>query len=133
LQIAAVIGVYAVRSNGRKERAVSRHGLGVWTCQRPSCKGVNLAAETHCGSCHDPRPPQSAFRAAVDAMHVPGVDLEEFCRTEHSARRFRSEAEVHVLGGQVYLTLAPSSGPARLWRVEENAVTPCDNFGRPSW
>jgi hypothetical protein len=112
---------------------VSRHGLGVWTCHRLSCKGVNLAAETHCGSCHDPRPAQSPFRAAVEATRVPGVDLEEFCRGEHGMRAFRAQAEFHVINGHVYLTLAPQAGPARLWRVDENALTPCDNFGRPSW
>lgn len=108
---------------------MSQHGLGVWSCPNPACKGVNLAQETHCRSCHNVKPAPSPFRAALAARkRIPPVDLQDFL--EQHGEAFAVAMSVN---GEVFLTLTPHSGNPAMFRVEHNDLQPCDNFGRPSW
>lgn len=107
---------------------MSQHGLGVWTCPRLNCGCVNLAAETHCGNCHDPKPAPSSFRQAIDAYRIRPVDLEEFCRANVECR-----AVTQIVNGDAFLTLQPPHGQAAIWSIDGNDATPRDQTGRASW
>lgn len=113
---------------------MSRSVLTTWACRRPNCQARNVEERSHCAVCEAPRP--SSFRSACRAAAIPPVDLEDFCRVNFDRTAKRHKAEVHILDGDVFLTLTPDHpthfAPA-IYRIEHNALTPCDSFGRPSW
>lgn len=105
--------------------------LQTWECGRPNCQARNVAEHAHCTVCHAPRP--SSFRSALAVRRVPPIDLEEFCRRLFARSDRRPTASLDEVDGEIFLTLTPHAGDPAIYRVDENAVIPCDNFGRPGW
>lgn len=112
--------------------------LTTWTCTRPNCGTHNVADWRHCRVCHAPKPEPSPFRQALAERRIPPVDLEDFCRRHFSRGAKRHLGIVDIVDNQVFLTLVPDpdrrdpADPA-IYQVDENGLTPCDNFGRPGW
>lgn len=103
--------------------------ITTWDCLRPNCQARNVADAHFCSVCQAPRP--SSFRQALG--RIAPVDLEEFCRLHFAKQSRRHVAALDMVDGEVFLTLIPDAGDPAIFRVDENAVIPCDNFGRASW
>lgn len=108
--------------------------LVTWACTRIGCGARNLEQQPYCTTCSEPKPRPSSFRQALAAApRIPPQDLEDFCRRYFARGAFKHQAEVHLLDGEVFLTLTPATGDPCVFLVDENDLTPCDTHGRPSW